>query len=174
MKITVSKVLNIALVSFLLIAILFVNAQTGTSEDGYDPWVDYDRDGKIDYMDLYRFARAYGTTGDPRGFINAPAYDSGWFPLEAGHSITLHHNLNTAVVLVYMIGSVAEGIDIHQDHYGCDWWNYPAGGEYRMGASWRRLSENTIDVYRAPEDASWNFIRLMMWRILEPLPNPEP
>jgi len=32
---------------------------------GYDPWVDYDEDGKIDATDLNRFSKEYGTAGDP-------------------------------------------------------------------------------------------------------------
>ena len=69
MKITVSKVLNIALLSLLLIMLL-ANATTGTNEDGYDPWVDYDENGTIDQTDLYHFARSYGETGDPTKNVN--------------------------------------------------------------------------------------------------------
>jgi len=35
------------------------------SAGGYDPGLDYNDDGKIDYMDLYKLAKAYGTSGTP-------------------------------------------------------------------------------------------------------------
>lgn len=69
MKLTVSKMLNIALLSMLLI-ILVASATTGTSEDGYDAWVDYDENGVIDQTDLYHFSRSYGETGNPTKNVN--------------------------------------------------------------------------------------------------------
>ena len=64
MKISVSKVLNIVLVS-LLVTVLFFGVATSNSGDGYDPWVDYDESGNVDHMDLYQFAQSYGESGDP-------------------------------------------------------------------------------------------------------------
>jgi len=33
--------------------------------NGYDPWLDYNDDGKIDILDIAATAKAYGTTGTP-------------------------------------------------------------------------------------------------------------
>jgi hypothetical protein len=40
-------------------------ATSGSGTNGYDPWVDLNDDGNIDYNDLYTFARAYGSSGTP-------------------------------------------------------------------------------------------------------------
>lgn len=36
----------------------------------YDPWLDYDEDGKIDVNDLHPLGQSYGSTGDPTKNVN--------------------------------------------------------------------------------------------------------
>ena len=59
----------IILVCFLLAVALYpsitASQNSMASMGGYNPWVDYNDDGKINYLDLYSLAKAYGTTGDP-------------------------------------------------------------------------------------------------------------
>lgn len=45
----------------LTMAFIPISSQVGT----YDPWLDYNEDGKIDIKDLATAAKAYGTFGDP-------------------------------------------------------------------------------------------------------------
>jgi hypothetical protein len=65
-----SKVLGIALVSLFLCTLFLGIATSGNGTNGYDPWVDYDESGNVDYMDLYHFAQAYETSGDPTKDVN--------------------------------------------------------------------------------------------------------
>ena len=59
------KILGTALVCLFLCALFFGMATSGSGTNGYDPWVDLNDDGNIDYNDLYIFARAYGSSGTP-------------------------------------------------------------------------------------------------------------
>lgn len=72
MKIRSSTSLNAMLAVFLVTALFCTSTTTisrsGNEEagaDGYDPWLDYNDDGGIDYKDLFMLARAYGTSGTP-------------------------------------------------------------------------------------------------------------
>lgn len=67
MKIGLYKVVTIVLMS-LFLTMLF--SSIAISGGAYDPWVDYDESGAVDHMDLYDFAQAYGTTGDPTKNVN--------------------------------------------------------------------------------------------------------
>jgi hypothetical protein len=59
----------VILVGFMLAVTLYPRitaSQSGVAVAGeYDPWVDYNDDGKIDHKDLLQFASVYGTAGDP-------------------------------------------------------------------------------------------------------------
>jgi hypothetical protein len=59
------KILGITLVCLFLCTLFFGIATSGSGTNGYDPWVDLNDDGNIDYNDLYTFARAYGSSGTP-------------------------------------------------------------------------------------------------------------
>jgi hypothetical protein len=59
------KILGITLVCLFLCALFFGIVTSGSGTNGYDPWVDLNDDGNIDYNDLYIFARAYGSSGTP-------------------------------------------------------------------------------------------------------------
>jgi len=52
------------LFAIVLLTLAFIpisSHQAGT----YDPWLDYNEDGKIDVNELNQLGQAYGTTGDP-------------------------------------------------------------------------------------------------------------
>jgi len=59
------KILGITLVCLSLCVLFFGMATSRSGTNGYDPWVDLNDDGNIDYNDLYIFARAYGSSGTP-------------------------------------------------------------------------------------------------------------
>ena len=66
MKIRVTALLSIILAAGLLTSVFFMTTTSSSpSVGGYDPWVDLNDDGKIDYKDLFMLARAYGTSGTP-------------------------------------------------------------------------------------------------------------
>jgi hypothetical protein len=61
----------------------------------YDPWLDWNDDGKIDMKDIGRTAKAFGTNGQNVSKASLE-YDSGWLDLrnETGETYTITHNLN--------------------------------------------------------------------------------
>jgi hypothetical protein len=64
-----------ALVLLTLVLIPIAHQQGGGA---YDPWLDYNGDGKIDVNDLHSLGQAYGTSGDPTRNVNVTN-----FPLDA-------------------------------------------------------------------------------------------
>ena len=72
MRITSSALLNALLTIILLTSMFFVGTTTSRSGSSlttgageYDPWVDYNDDGRIDHKDLLQLAAVYGTSGKP-------------------------------------------------------------------------------------------------------------
>jgi hypothetical protein len=53
------------LATFCLTAMIFMVIPIRSSINPYDPWLDYNEDGKISLQDLILLANSYGTTGDP-------------------------------------------------------------------------------------------------------------
>lgn len=51
---------------FLMVLLTAIVVPMSTQNNGgsYDPWLDYNEDGKIDVNDLHPFGQSYGTTGD--------------------------------------------------------------------------------------------------------------
>jgi len=67
------------LVGSILVVALYPKMATSpnmTSPSEYDPWIDYNDDGKVDYMDLYSLAKAYGTSGDSTKNVNVVNWPS--------------------------------------------------------------------------------------------------
>jgi len=102
------------------------------------------------------------------GYVNPPAYDSGWVKIDAGQVITLTHNLGTTNLFVYMIGRAGGvGHSIHQSYYGGG-----RNGDNALGCILKGGTTTTISVERRLGDGSynprWEYVRVMIWRILEP------
>ena len=81
-----------------LTTVLFVAAPIRSSAPGpgeYDPWLDWNDDGKINMVDISRAAKAFGTSGQNISKASL-AYDSGWLDLrnDTGETYTITHNLN--------------------------------------------------------------------------------
>lgn len=53
------------LLTFCSISTLFMIVPTESSVGDYDPWLDFNDDGKIDIKDIAMVARAYGSLGEP-------------------------------------------------------------------------------------------------------------
>jgi len=65
MRITRLGLFNIVLATVLLTSAFLMNAKLTTSVRQYDPWVDYNGDGTVNYLDVYSLLIAYGLSGDP-------------------------------------------------------------------------------------------------------------
>jgi hypothetical protein len=102
-----------------MLALMFIPMSGSQSTKQYDPWLDYNDDGKISLADLVSLAQSYGTTGNPTknvsvsnyGFkvlsydINITANTGGCIniPVSGYRQITLHFNPIYSVV-VYILG----------------------------------------------------------------------
>ncbi len=116
-----------------------------------------------------------GPTGTDAAFSGSPSYDSGWIRLKQDQSRTLVHGLggnvnNYVVVMDYR----AEDVNgINQRYYGgADFGTKPAPGanpDDRVGAYWRSLNNNTITVYRRPDDIYAPEVRIRIW--VDPSPD---
>jgi hypothetical protein len=100
------------------------------------------------------------TTLESPGFMNAPAYDSGWLAIGQGQTITLTHNLNTdpAKLFFYVLGNNPT-YGVHQFLYGGEWsgtWQ----GLYASG-----LNNTQITLIRMTGDPYWPQVRVQIWII---------
>jgi predicted secreted protein len=84
------------LATFCLTVIVFTVIPVGSiGGSRYDPWLDYNDDGKIDVRDVARVCAAYGSKGTPLDKASIQ-YDSGWINIsdKRGQSFIVTHNLN--------------------------------------------------------------------------------
>lgn len=59
-------IISVLIILCLTVAVFPYITKSQTAEmGGYDPWIDYNDDGKIDHKDLLQLAATYGTSGDP-------------------------------------------------------------------------------------------------------------
>jgi predicted secreted protein len=117
------KMVFAVLSTFCLTATLFTVIPVGSiGGSRYNPWFDYNDDGKIDVRDVAAVCAAFGSKGTniTKGY---QCYDSGWLsipnpPINAGQNYTLVHNLN-----------LSSTDDIIVDARGLTpLWNYTYGG----------------------------------------------
>jgi hypothetical protein len=66
------KEFTIALIAFSLASAIFA-VMPVSSLGTYDPWLDYNSDGKVDLKDVYPMHQAYGTSGDSTKNVNVTA-----------------------------------------------------------------------------------------------------
>ena len=59
------KQFGISMLSAIILLTVTTASRSGQQDDAsYDPWLDYNEDGKIDVNELYWLGEAYGSTGD--------------------------------------------------------------------------------------------------------------
>ena len=99
------------------------------------------------------------------------AYDSGWVTVAQDEAKTLQHNLGLPAkdLLVDMWYYDTNFNYTNQRHYGgADLGANPGSGyseNDRVGAYWRGLEENSIIVYRRPEDGFADRVRIRIWSV---------
>jgi hypothetical protein len=96
------------------------------------------------------------TVADP------PSYDSGWVDIDAGATKTLTHNLggrvDRYVVRMEFKDTAPSGLGVHLRDVGGN-----AIGTQWVGAAWQKLTNSSIGVYRYPDDARTNQVRVRIW-----------
>jgi len=106
------------LATFCLTVIMFTVIPVGSiGGSRYDPWLDYNDDGKIDVRDIAPPCAAYGSTGTPLEKASMQ-YDSGWINItdKCGQNITITHNMNSSNIIVDITGKTTIGGIVHQRH----------------------------------------------------------
>jgi hypothetical protein len=88
-------------------------------------------------------------------------WSSGWVPLTLGNHITLTHNLGGdllqyATQLWFL--DTDDGFGINTRAYG----GLEAGGEY-LGASWSKLTDTDVELYRFGYDIFADDVRMWIW-----------
>jgi len=58
------------MITFCFTATLFMVIPIRSANSPYDPWIDYNDDGKINLQELVLLANSYGATGDPTKNVN--------------------------------------------------------------------------------------------------------
>jgi hypothetical protein len=90
------KSVLVVVLGMLVLMVTLLVAVPATSTKPYDPFVDFDDDGRIGLSDLVILAQSYGTNGTPFLAKAGMLYDSGWVNVtgqfENGYTVT--HNLN--------------------------------------------------------------------------------
>jgi len=91
-----------------------------------------------------------------------PDFDSGWLDIDRGlaNALTISHNLDitpTELVVTLWFSGTAKGI--HHFAYGG---LYDETAHKLHGASWQRLSENTVEVSRLPNDEYVEQVRVIV------------
>lgn len=106
---------------------------------------------------------------DQSGWLQAPAYDSGWVSITTGEVICMQHGLYTDELFVYLTG-IDDGYGtVHQCSYG----GRARTGD-RDGVYWFGLNYTHIIIPRLSQDTTpqvhqqWDQIRVQIWKIQQP------
>jgi len=119
-------IMSMAVVSFLF-GTMFNFTTTVTGDSG-SPW---DRVWTT-ISELQSRVEILEDQSLPEGFVNAPAYDSGWVStIGKTMPMIFEHGLGTTNVLVYVVAKTSDWTGIHQRRFGSDFW-------------WGKLSDNEI------------------------------
>jgi hypothetical protein len=125
-----------------------------------------------------QFVAAYRYTHDPyadqvRLCVSVPedppVYDSGWWPIAPGTTLTLTHdvggNVNNYVVDVEFKDPDGQ-LAVHQAGLGGDFLDPPraVAATAEHGAHWQRLTNSTIEVVRQQYDPYVGQVRVRIWQ----------
>jgi len=96
-----------------------------------------------------------------------PAYDSDWWPIAPGTTLTLTHdvggNVNNYVVDVEFKDPDGQ-LAVHQAGLGGDFLGLPGAPTAEHGAHWQRLTNTTIQVVRQQYDPYVGQVRVRIWQ----------
>jgi hypothetical protein len=140
------KHLLLAIAATSLLTMFLITIMPGRSPNAgeYDPWLDWNDDGKINLIDVFRAQLAFGTTGQPLSKAGL-AYDSGWINItdKCGQYFNITHNLNSMDLTIDVVGKTTPDGGIHQKHYGLT--NYEQGWSKTYQGLYERSAVQTKD-----------------------------
>lgn len=100
---------------------------------------------------------------DDMGFVNVPAFDSGWVSPNINDETVIAHGLGTTEVLVFITGKDTDLNTVHQFRYGGDCTMAP---HYR-GVAWYNMNSTHISLWTYRDEDRWDYVRVQMWYIQE-------
>jgi hypothetical protein len=108
------------LMTFLFVALLFtIIPVLGPPSQPYDPFFDYNQDGKVGPADFAYFSTIFGSQGTYTTLASL-AYDSGWINItdKCGQYFNMTHNLNSTDLIVDITGKATIDGGVHQKYLG--------------------------------------------------------
>jgi hypothetical protein len=80
------KQFGISMLFAIIMLTMTTAPRSGQQDSGsYDPWLDYNEDGKIDVNELYRLGEAYGSIGDATRNVTIAGHVTAFFSLDGGN-----------------------------------------------------------------------------------------
>jgi len=80
------KQFGISMLSAIILLTVIIAPRSGQQDNvSYDPWLDYNEDGRIDVNELYRLGEAYGSTGDATRNVTIAGHVTAFFSLNGGN-----------------------------------------------------------------------------------------
>jgi hypothetical protein len=75
------------LFAMVLLTLIFIPTAHQQGSGAYDPWLDYNEDGKIDVNELNPLGQAYGATGDPTKNVTITGHRTNTYQLAVAVSV---------------------------------------------------------------------------------------
>lgn len=101
--------------SGVILALAFTQISSSQTTKQYDPWLDYNDDGRIDMRDIGMTCMAFGTTGDPaKPVIINHNWQEGNFSFNLGLNKYVSLNITTVGFRIVTIRILAYSIDAHK------------------------------------------------------------
>jgi len=80
------KQFGISMLSAIILLTVTTAPRSGQQDNAsYDPWLDYNEDGKIDVNELYQLGEAYGSIGDEARNVTIAGHVTAFFRLDGGN-----------------------------------------------------------------------------------------
>lgn len=95
-----------------------------------------------------------------------PDYDSGWFSIGLGATVTKTHSLGTQHCLVYIEGRDTTTYYPHNRNIGSR--HRQSSNTNEKGAQWHSLTTTTVKCQRRSQDVveAWDQIRIKLWTLV--------
>lgn len=139
--------ISAVLIIFCLTATVFAVVPTRSSGVTYDPWSDINADGKVDILDIFSVARAFGTSGD----ATKPVVIAGYGTVENLTSFTLLNQtlvnvtVSTSGYRMITLSLYAQSKDAHQFEI---FWGYKIAGKFAYSTIQTLTSDSSIHLVK--------------------------